>query len=53
MSISLCLVLDKRFTVIFSSCFHLRLGRRKGLDDKTYPAMDLPVHGETDGVNCI
>ena len=47
-----CLALDKRFTITFS---HVRLlspvprGRRKGLEDKTYPAMDLLVHGEFDG----
>ena len=28
-------------------------GRRKGLKDKTYPAMDLLVHGKFDGVSCI
>ena len=28
-------------------------GRRKGLEDKTYPAMDLLVHGEFDGASCI
>ena len=26
---------------------------RKGLVDKTYPTMDVPVNGESDGVNCI
>ena len=24
-----------------------------GLEDKIYPAMDLPVYGESDGVSCI
>ena len=28
-------------------------GRMKGLEDKTYSAMDSPVHGEPDGVSCI
>ena len=28
-------------------------GRRKGLKDKTYPAMDLLVHGEFDGASFI
>ena len=28
-------------------------GHRKGLEDKTYPAMDLLVHGEFDGASCI
>ena len=27
--------------------------RRKGLVDKTYQAMDLLVHGESDGPTCI
>ena len=26
---------------------------RKGLEDKTYPAMDSPVHGESDDASCI
>ena len=51
-----CLALDERFTIAFS---HVRSpspvppGRRKGLEDKTYPAMDLRVHGEFDGASCI
>ena len=28
-------------------------GRRKGMEDKTYPAMDLLIHGEFDGASCI
>ena len=28
-------------------------GRKKGLEDKTYPEMDLLVHGEFDGASCI
>ena len=28
-------------------------GRRRGLEDKTYPAMDLLVHGEFDGASVI
>ena len=28
-------------------------GCRKGLEDKTYPAMDLLVHGESDDTSCI
>ena len=47
-------VLDKRFIINFS---HVRLplpvtrGCRKGLEDKTYPEMDLRVHREFDGVS--
>ena len=34
---------------------HFRLcpACKKGLEDKTYPAMDLPVNGESDGESCI
>ena len=28
-------------------------GCRKGLEDTTYPAMDLPVHGESDDASYI
>ena len=35
---------------IFFSRFHLCPGHRKGPEDKTFPAMDSPVHGELDGV---
>ena len=55
-SVLVCLVLDEQFTIVFS---HVRSpslvppGRRKGLEDKTYPAMDLLVHGEFDGISCI
>ena len=48
------LSLDERFTIAFS---HIRSpslvprGRRKGLEDKTHPAMDLLVHGEFDGAS--
>ena len=51
-----CLALDEWFTITFS---HIRSpspvppGRRKGLEDKTYPAVDLLVHGEFDGARCI
>ena len=34
----------------FFSLFCLHHGCRKGLEDKTYPAMDLPVCGEPSGV---
>ena len=39
--------------VFFPSCFCLRPGHRKGLEDKTYPTIDPPIHGEPDGVSCI
>ena len=51
-----CLALDERFTIAFS---HVRSpspvprGHMKGLEDKTYPAMDLLVHGEFDGASFI
>ena len=51
-----CLALYEWFTIAFS---HVRSpspvprGRRKGLEDKTYPAMDLRVHGEVDGKSFI
>ena len=47
-----CLALDERFTIAFShvrSPLPVTRGRRKGLEDKTYPAMDLLVHGEFNG----
>ena len=44
--------LDEQFTIIFS-CFHLCPGCRKNLKGKIYLAMDLPVHGESDGVSFI
>ena len=28
-------------------------GHKNGLEEKTYLAMDSPVHGEPGGVNCI
>ena len=38
----------------FFSRFCLHPGRRKDLvQDKTYPAIDLSVHGEFNGVSCI
>ena len=55
-SVLVCLALDVRFTIAFS---HVCLpsvvprGRRKGLEDKTYLAMDLLVHGEFDGASFI
>ena len=55
-SASVCLALDEQFTIAFS---HIRLplpvpcGRRKGLEDTTYPAMDFLVHSEFDGASCI
>ena len=39
--------------MIFFSCFRLCPGRRKGLEDETYPAMDSPVHGDAGGVSFI
>ena len=41
-----CLTLDKRFVIVFFSCFCLS---REGLKDKTYPAMNLSVNGESNG----
>ena len=46
-------VLDKQFVVVFILWSHLCPGCRKGLEDKTYPAIDLPINGESDGVSCI
>ena len=37
----------------FFSCFRVRPACRKGLEDETYPAMDSPVNGESDGESCI
>ena len=39
--------------IVFLSHFRLRPGRRKGLEGTTYPTMDLPVHGESDGVQFV
>ena len=39
--------------VTFFSHFCLCPACRKSLVDKTYPTMDVPVNGESDGVNCI
>ena len=50
------LALDEWFTIAFShihSPSPVPRGRRKGLEDKTYPAMDLLVHGEFDGASFI
>ena len=41
---------ERKSTLRWISCFHLRPSCRKGLEDNTYPAMDLPVHRESDGV---
>ena len=46
------LALEEKFNIIFSG-FCLHPGCRKDLDDKIYPAMDPPVHGESDGVSFI
>ena len=38
----------------FFSRFRLLPGCRKGLENKTYPAMNSPVHGESDvGYDCL
>ena len=56
MSALVCLSFDERFTIAFS---HIRSpspvprGHMKGLEDKTYTAMDLLVHGEFDGASFI
>ena len=52
MSISLPCV-GKQFITIFFSRFRLCPSCRKGLEDKTYPAIDLPVNGESDSVSCV
>ena len=44
-----CIMLDERFVIVFFSRFHLCPACRKGLEDKTYQTMDLPVNGESDG----
>ena len=44
-----CLTLDERFTIFFSHVFAFA----QGLKDETYPAMDSPDNGESDGVSCI
>ena len=36
----------------FPTRFRLHSGRRKGLEYKAYPAMDLFVHGDPDDVCC-
>ena len=45
-----CLALDEQFTIVIFSCFCLRLGHRKGLEGTTYPAIDLSVCGQSDGI---
>ena len=37
----------------FLSHFCLHPGHRKSLKGKTYPALDFPLHGESNGVNFI
>ena len=48
----ICLVLHEQFTIVFLK-FLLHPGHRKGPEGNAYPAIDLPVHGEPDGVTCI
>ena len=53
MSVSLP-TLDKQFIVTFSHIFiYICHGYRKGLEDKTYPALDSPAHGECNSINYI
>ena len=49
MSASLPCIGQEVWFHIFSH-FHLCLGSRKSLEDKTYTVMDLPTHGEPDGM---
>ena len=46
------LALDEQLTIAFS---HIRSPSpvQEGLEDETYPAMDLLVHGEFDGASFI
>jgi len=44
-----CLVLDERFT----NTFLPSSGHRNNMEEKMYPAMDLPVYGEADGASFI
>jgi len=41
------------FAKTSSSSFHLYPGYKNTMEEKTYPAMDLPVYGESDGTNFI
>ena len=38
---------------VYYHFFRLSPGHRKGLEGKIYPAMDLLVHGESDGINFV
>ena len=53
MNVSLPYVGQAGHRLFFFSRSHLHPLSRKGLTDKTYPAMDSSVTGESDGVSCI
>jgi len=44
---SVCLMLDKQFVKTFSQFFAFTLD----MEEKPYPALDLPVYGDSDGAN--
>jgi len=48
-----CLVLGEWFMNTVFSSFHLHPGHKDNMEEKTYPAIDLPVYGEADGINFI
>ena len=51
-SISLAHIGQAIYYRVFSH-FHLYPDSRKDLEGKTYPAMDSPVHGESDDVTLV
>ena len=54
MSISLpCVGQADHYSFVFILSILPGDGCRKGLEDKTYPAMDLPVRGTSDDASCI
>jgi len=38
---------------MFFSSFHYCPGHKNNMEEKSYPAMDLPVYGETNGAKFI
>jgi len=43
--------MDKRFANTFFTSFYFCPGYNNNMEEKTYPAMDLPVYGEDNGTN--